>query len=703
MTIPEDDSDLAPRNPADPGGDLTDSADEENEISDLVAEFVGAIEDGARSIREARRSELLEAFDGEEFANEGLTYREDAASYDQTAYTKTREQNLESYRYNLKSGAYSGTSMPEEEIDEETWEDVENAQRQGNLLDDPGISAVEDDGYEEYGGRYGYGSYGYGSYGYGKTGKGKGGSAYGTGSYGGGYGYGGAGSYGGWLSGSAYGGTGSWMNSWYSGYTSTGSALRAVHQNVATFIEENKQDISLEIIPDLEASRGHIIASVMLMEQRLIDNKESRTSLHFQEYLTYAIRIDSTLYEKLGIEEAQQHYIVDGISQVLAIQQYPDPATITYIHGCLREEDDDEPMQACPELAINIPNVLRELITEIARANGVPLLLEKMPGWQKRVSAFRSVMYIGEPPNNDIPTAYLMYAVWERDVIESVEHQDAVEVINKIEEMLNAPLLSGKFYTASQLHSARIQRIKKIELLVLNYITGFGPIGRIVKTLEEVKSGFEGIEKIKPWRVAKDAEVKKAKSAFTELIPLVHEHNRTFAPDPSKPLEIRHQDFPECPSRELLSEKPRKRYELARMSLFTLIKAPSLAGKPNLVPDSSDPPKQKEDHKNLRKAITQIATLLNQIGDSSAMLKAAEEAAQKARAALKGISDRARRGGRGDGDPDGENPVDKTGANCTKHPELRHRGSVSSGVNRQFSAGDPELDRPVVFYDFSIS
>jgi hypothetical protein len=465
------------------------------------------------------------------------------------------------------------------------------------------------------------------------------------------------------LSADSYAGTGGWMSSWHTGYKSAENALEGVHTHVATFIEDPSL-ISLEIVPDLERPSGDKHGDAVKASAR---NSPSMVAYDGYSFISESIaRIDSSLYEKLGIGEAQQHYIVDCISQVLAIQSIPDPISVSYLQAC-----------SSTTSSFIIPNVLREITTELMRARGLPTLLERMPGWQKRVTAFRSVMFVGEPPNGDVPAAFLMYAVWERDVVETLEHEEAIEAIRKIEEILEQPLAFDNRMRTVRAGDYRDSRAHEIEKIIIDYITNFGPIGAIYSKLDETLRMLHDLKDNESYvdKGEIPADIAgRGKLVFDEVMPLIHDHNRTFCPNPAQSTVLRHQDFPDCPDRALLPEQKRNRIEFSRKCVFSLGKVSRFFACGSA--DSAT---------SLKDLSSQIARTKELIGmfDPKVILANANKAA-------------------GDGMNREEGDNDSSGVNCTNHPELRTRGKGFSGdINREFLEKDSGSQKAVVIYDFT--
>jgi hypothetical protein len=148
--------------------------------------------------------------------------------------------------------------------------------------------------------------------------------------------------------------------SWYSGYNSARSAMRGVHRSASGYIR-NAEFKRLAIYPSSSESVDYN------------DGKYSRLpgrDMH--------LRIEANLYDALGLEKAQQHYTVDTISQVLALEKMPNA---------------DLPRSLQNSDAL-LPRVTREVVTEVVRRRGLELLLAQAPGWSARIDSFRRAMTI---------------------------------------------------------------------------------------------------------------------------------------------------------------------------------------------------------------------------------------------------------------------------------------------------------------------
>lgn len=611
-----------------------------------IRAFVGAINDVAEELDRKEQERLAELYGEEKFEDDGLTYADDLAKYDQAAYTRNK-QDYSAYRYNLNQSSASAY-----------YEQDGLASYEEGLEGD--LDAASDSGPELPGGRTTFGGAPAKSgHTYCPSGGGKGGH----GAYS--YSYAGGGS---WAT-----SAGGWQSSWYSGYNSADLAIKGVHDNVSSFVTSPGFG-SLEIVPDLESIDESSIrdpAVESIANSSLYSNYGSDTDK------TMVVRIDSTLYEKLGIAEAQQHYIVDAISQVFAIQTYPDPFLLTLL-------------QAGRHVTV-IPSVTKEIITEMMRAKGLPLLLEQMPGWQKRVTAFRSAMYVGEPPDGSIPAAYLMYGIWERDSIRSLEHEDAIEAIDKIEELLSAPaqylvdfknLSSKNSREKEKVKIARDAVITDIDTVLVRYVTNHGSAGEVLRMLRLMyRSLGDKINLLFGVDVhcITEAEWLEGEAFYRDtceqLIPLIHDHNRTFCPNPNDTRQVRHIDFPECPNLELLRSELRSRVEFTRKCLFNLVRIPEESIK-----------KGPADNKgiNIRTAHKRVKDMIEHIEKTLKLLLEAAERAARDRAKDEGSSS-------------------NRGNKSTNHPELRSKNPIGGSTERNFDGEDPIFSRPVTVFDSTLS
>lgn len=590
---------------------------------------VAAMLEGVQQAAEEREAYLTELYGEERFDEGDASLSSDMKAYDRTAYTRS-EKDLSAYRYNLSDDYYgvqdysAGPSGGLAADLDSASEPPVGAPPAVNRNPAPGSSGAG------YGNAWGSGW-----------------SHYGT--------------SGGW-------GSRSWMSSWYSGYNSSERAIQGVHNHVATFVRNPDYSL-LEILPDLDNPEEQTIIS----QARGARSSSSPLRSSVDNNLTMVARIDSSLYEKLGISEAQQHYIVDCISQVMAAEQLPDPGIIPILHG-----SGSDPVGSIYALTC-LPNVTKEIITEILRARGVSLLLEEMPGWLKRVTAFKGVMYVSEPPDDKIPAAFLMYAVWERDVVDTIEHQDAVQVVQKIEKIIDnlEPFDSAQFnssnstITYSAYEMARngqfTAAIKEIDTLLVQYVTSnTGPIGAIIKELREMQKVLE--DSIDVGTVVSAADRGQIASVCSELVGHIHDHNRTFSPNVSRPLDVKHLDFPSCPDKSILPEPVKNRIELTRKCLFNLQRIPkeSNGGLDEIV-----------------KAKKRVDDMLNEFTKRSGGSSPEEQNEEWVNSKYKG-------------GPGGS----RSGVNATRHPELRSKHRLTHmTTDRRFGGEDPDFDRSIVVYD----
>lgn len=610
--------------------------DRAKSIAHLPPTFQAAIEQ-MLSIREQQEAHHRELYGDVQFDTGDNSLRRDLEAYDQAAYTRD-EELLEAYRYNLGEG--------------------------GAIASTGGTGTAAPAG--------GTGTAGYGGYG-----------AYQD-------------PYNGGFASSGYnwgysGGSRSWMSSWYSGtgYSSAERALAGVHNHVCTFIRDTSFG-DLEIVNDL-GSPDDLLC------------KEQVDGVRFGAHVL-TVRIDSSLYEKLGIEQAQQHYIVDCIAQSLAIQALPDPPLISLIQACNGE---GEAFSRYFGYKVGLPNVVREIITEIMRARGVSLLTDEMPGWVRRVVAFREVMYVGKPPNTKIPAAFLMYAVWERDAVESLEHADAIKAIEAVEKILDKMkpfdpkqgVLSGSGKSYRTVRAKRVKTaVRQIDEILTDYVTLSGPIGRIISGLRNMRKSI-----IETFGLPDDPEndtlesfdfpipdppdsqfVDAIAKSCVEIERAVHDHNKTFIPDPSKPLDVRHLEHPDKTKQELL-EADRQRVDLSRKCVF------GLRAIPNDVIKAPDP----DTSRNRVERCEQSAVLaIKRIDDILGEFRVRHDNASESEEYIADKYD----------NREGNNTQRRSGVNSTHHPELTmKRGIAHGGIDRNFTEQDPDFDRDVLIKDATLS
>jgi hypothetical protein len=583
---------------------------------------IKTVEGAIAASQEEKKKKLDDLYGEEDFAETKNTFNEDLGAYDEPAYTRTAV-DYNAYRYNLQSP---------------------------KVAPPPGTATT-----------YGSSSYGYGGGSYGDS----------------------------WVS---YGG--GWSSSWYSGYRNVETAITGVHGHVSAFVTA-AGFTSLEVVPDLENTSES--AASGRGEKPEADKSDFRYRLYpTDQEKSLVVRIDSSLYEKLGIEVAQQHYIVDGIGQVLAAQQYPDPLLITLLQA--KNKDN------CP-----IANVVRELITEMMRVKGLELLLEEMPGWLQRVTAFRSAMYVGAPQRGQTIAAYLVYAAWERDTVETIEHEDAINVINSIEEALQrASEYTTKEYTMESgailehryrkfLAVKREAILNDIVTIIVSYITSSSPAGVITSKLGSMKKIFQDKERSVENNIKRDKKAdaedpvfwgtvgaKEVEAECVAIQPLIHNHNRTFLPDPTVRRDVRHLDFPDCPSLALLPEPVKERVQFSRKCLFNLDMLPKEI---KAICRMKDEPITR----NLVRGIARIDDMLQGIQDS--LSRFLEQANQEAEGRSGGASGGAGLGGYASGGRSHK---------VNKHEVFKARGPIRPASNSFYEGEDPDFASPVTIFDCTI-
>lgn len=489
-----------------------------------------------------------------------------------------------------------------------------------------------------------------------------------------------------------------WSSSWYSGYGSVEDAIEGVHSHVSAFVTA-RGFTELEIVPNLEALSQESQACCLTNDDYTIDCTDGDLLV---------VRIDSSLYEKLGLSEAQQHYIVDGISQVLAAQSYPDPLLITTLHNVGLGR-------------IMIPNVLREVITEMMRAKGLPILLDQMPGWIKRVNAFRSAMYIGAPKEPDYSAECLMYAIWERDAVETVEHEQAIKVIEAIEEILQKatpyPKAEGQAtISKSSRARERTDAIMSIHNLLVDYLTTYSNAGEIVKRLTEMeklaKSKLKKVQdcvlkmlhsagstkpKIK-FGAKEEAEFwgkgrKMIDKSIQELRDLVHDHNRTFSHADGS---ILHQDHP---AGGVVPVAKKSRIEFTRKCFFSFDRIPGEVCEKN----EYAPAMQEFLDSLLAESIPSVSdkeSVTHRLCTGEMRIKDLLDSFRKDECkALEAIEQALAQGKSGGMDSDATR---RSGAKSINHEKFRSRGPISSGVDRGSDHGDAVFDSTVIIFDYTM-
>lgn len=219
---------------------------------------------------------------------------------------------------------------------------------------------------------------------------------------------GGYGGYGGYYGDYDYGNyTRSSYSSWCSGYSSARSAMRGVHRSASGFVRDAERT-DLSIYPS---------SSKSLPPEKF----RPKTGLH--------VRIDASLYEDLGIEKAQQHYTVDAIGQVLALQAMPNPELVGHLQN----------------MEGQMPRAVREIVTEVVRRRGLELLASEAPGWVTRIDAFRDAISLQERSSEDgKPISEhvkrfdaLMRAAWLSSDLSDPLAPEAMGLILRLDDLLS--------------------------------------------------------------------------------------------------------------------------------------------------------------------------------------------------------------------------------------------------------------------------
>jgi hypothetical protein len=274
-----------------------------------------------------------------------------------------------------------------------------------------------------------------------------------------------------------------------------------------------------------------------------------------------------------------------------------------------------------------------------------------------------------------------MYAVWERDTVESLEHEDAIAAIELVEEVLEKPKYEyNKKLTqeANRLKEFKhtSDRVRDIQQILIDYVTGFGSAGRVYKYLIAMRELIKN-KALMPKKPLEGEDLEFIENRSKEVMDLIHDHNRTFWPDPSKHTIIRHHDFPDCPDKALLPEEKRKRVEMSRKCSFNLKRIPI---------EVKNLGEEGEEEKFFRKAIARINEMLGVFEAGADMVRLVEADAEKRR-----------------GRPGGSDGT-KRGNNATNHDALRSRAPISNnGTDRDFVSEDPDFDRGIVIYDSTLT
>lgn len=267
-------------------------------------------------------------------------------------------------------------------------------------------------------------------------------------------------------------------SSWYSGYSSTKAAMKSVHRNATTFIKSRTDVRDLVILTNLSDAEA---------------DDDSRHDLH--------ARIDASLYETLGLEEAQQHYTIDVIAQVLALQAFPSHYVIQVLQTW------QHPLEL----------ITREIVTEITRKRGLALLAEEMPGWENRITSFKEAMSVAPPKDGDPLAGALMYAAWDPPTAMSFLEETACNTIKTIEGILDSTPLGPDGTPVDPSVTAN-----KVCSAIVEFIAESSPLGAIIKrakTLvailddsiaEQAQAGLSADGAMEPRRLVQYLEAAKA-------------------------------------------------------------------------------------------------------------------------------------------------------------------------------------------------
>lgn len=254
---------------------------------------------------------------------------------------------------------------------------------------------------------------------------------------------------------------------WYSGYSSAASAMRGVHRSASSFVRDPKYK-TLSIYPSTSESVGS-------KDER---EKSSHNGTNAREQAANSglhLRIDASLYTRLGIEKAQQHYTIDCISQALALQRMASSVI---------------PFELQNLLEFPLPRLIREVITEIVRRRGLTLLAGEMPGWSDRVENFKRAMIFSPEhdnstkPNDLSEVAWmqlgrykcLMHMAWMPNTPAGVDPVGAAKVINRIEQILDDPERAKAPSTA----------VKEITCEITSFVTNSVGVGALAVRLEKM-------------------------------------------------------------------------------------------------------------------------------------------------------------------------------------------------------------------------
>jgi len=246
-----------------------------------------------------------------------------------------------------------------------------------------------------------------------------------------------------------------------------------------------------------------------------------------------------------------------------------------------------------------------------------------------------------------------------------------------VEKALKRYKPGTKSYIADLDHRRR-KSVTRISEILVEYITQFGAVGVIVKELVAMREhAIEAralIKKDPPEFLVKEKQETVEDYCRNSLPALIHDHNKTFIPNPATPTFVAHQDFPECPNRSLLPELKRNRVELTRKCLFHLQKIPLEIKKPGSLDNVTY---------YTNKVLERIADMLGAFNGEGGV-----------GSSEKSIQDKY--SGSGPGKPS------KSGVNCTKHPEFHKKRVAHGSIDREFSLEDPAFDRPIEIFDATL-
>jgi hypothetical protein len=311
--------------------------------------------------------------------------------------------------------------------------------------------------------------------------------------------------YGGWGS-KGYSNYGTYArtsySSWYSGYNSTAMAMRGVHRSASGFVRDSGLK-SLAIYPSSNES----------LDFEREERSNRRNGLPTGERGLH-VRIDASLYEQLGIDKAQQHYTLDAIAQVLALQGLPNPDSVRDLQNLK-----DFPF----------PRLVREVITEVIRRRGLELLVSERPGWRDRATAFKEAMLMqpGEQPAGGGQAEQLhrfhllMHTAWLPNVPHpSPLFPEALELIGTIETFLEDPK-AGR----------HLQLARDITSFVANS-SGIGALATTIEAMVEILDlEYERIQPLMPEPPVSNTSRDALIAGFSALRKGINDYFQVDSPD----------------------------------------------------------------------------------------------------------------------------------------------------------------------------